>query len=158
VRVDIASELFENPTAVRPFCTATSQLKRVASPVRNAPRHVGFTAGLFGKFETVMKTCIGTPIGSRMPARVVRARAAAKSMMLATSAAVRRDVVPIGTEIGSLMIGWRISPCTPPKVAIGYGNGAGAAITGKPGAAAPWVVPATFAVGDKTYGSAMPLM
>src|SRR4051794_22047246 len=106
----MASELFEKPTAVRPFWTATSQLKRVASPVRNAPRQVGGTAGLFGKLDTVMKTCIGTPIGSRIPARVVRARAAAKSMMLATSAAVRRGVVPIGVEIGSLIIGWRISP------------------------------------------------
>src|SRR4051795_11264151 len=61
VRVDIARELFEKPTAVRPFWTATSQLNKVASPVRNAPRQVGFTAGLFGLLETVMKTCIGTP-------------------------------------------------------------------------------------------------
>ena len=29
-----------------------------------------------------MKTCIGVPIGNRMPARVIRARSAAKSMML----------------------------------------------------------------------------
>src|SRR4051794_28702100 len=154
----MARELFEKPTAVRPFWTATSQLNKVASPVRNAPRQVGFTAGLFGLLETVMKTCIGTPIGNRMPARVVRARAAAKLIMLATSAAVRRGWPLIGVEIGSLMIGWRISPWTPPKVAIGYANGTGAALTANPGAAAPCSVPPTLGAGDNTYGSAIPLM
>src|SRR5437764_15088532 len=57
VRVETANELFENPTAVRPFWTATSQLNKVASPVRNAPRTVGPTLGSFGLFSTVIKTC-----------------------------------------------------------------------------------------------------
>jgi hypothetical protein len=152
--------LFEKPTAVRAFCTATSQLKNVASPVRNVPSTVGPIAGSFGKFTTVMKTCIGTPMGSRIPARVVRALSAAKSMMAATSAAVRRGWPLIVPGSGSLMIGCRISPCTPPNVASGYGNGGGVPMTGKPGAGAPCIkVPLTRSgVGDKTYGTAMPLM
>src|ERR1043165_2116240 len=129
-RVERARELVENATAERPFCTATSQLKRVASPVRKAPSTVGATLGLFGKFSTVMKTCIWVPMGNRIPARVIRARSAAKSIILLTSAAVRRGWPLIVPGIGSPTIGWRISRCSPPKVAIGYGNGGGAARIG----------------------------
>jgi len=55
-----------------------------------------------------MNASICVPMGNRIAARVVRTRSAAKLMMLATSAAVRRAWPLIAPGSGSLMIGWRI--------------------------------------------------
>src|ERR1051325_1985714 len=75
VRAEIAaalpkSELLrEKYTAVRAFCTATSQLNIVASGVRNVPSTTGATPLEPGLLTTVMNTWAGTPAGVRVPAR-----------------------------------------------------------------------------------------
>src|SRR5262245_38378194 len=48
VRAEYARFVFEKNSAVRAFCTDTSQLKIVASGVRNVPRMVGATPGESG--------------------------------------------------------------------------------------------------------------
>ena len=83
----VASRLEKN-NAVLAFCTDTSQLKMVASPVRKVPRIVGATPGVVGLFTTVMKTWAGCPLGKRMPARVMAARCAERVRMFVTSLAV----------------------------------------------------------------------
>src|SRR6185369_6612284 len=105
-------------SAVRAFCTETSQLNRVVSgDVQNDPRITGGPPATFGLFTTEMNTCAGCPRGNRIPARVVRARFAAATIMLVTSDAVSRATeFGNATPLGSLMIGMRISPAAPPKV------------------------------------------
>ena len=49
----------EKNNAVRAFWTETSQLKMVASLVRNVPNTVGAVPGWSGLFTTEMKTCAG---------------------------------------------------------------------------------------------------
>src|SRR5476651_2150579 len=120
----------EKKTAVRAFCTATSQLNIVVfGVVQNVPSTTGATPLAFGLFTTVMNTCAAVPRGRRIPARVVRVRFAAAAMMLVTSCAVSRAVPPgNGTAEGSAMIGWRNWPDSPPRFIAGYANGAGEAI------------------------------
>ena len=77
----MASWLFEENTAVRAFCTATSQENMVASPTRKVPSTDGGSSALSGLLTTVMKTFAETPMGSRIPARVMEARRAALVMM-----------------------------------------------------------------------------
>src|ERR1051326_7390956 len=79
-----------------------------------------------------MKTWADWPRGRRMPARVVRARLAAATMIFVISEAVRR-AVPAGksTVDGSAIIGCRNWPVTPPNSGVGYANAAGAACSVK---------------------------
>jgi len=130
----------EKNTAVRAFCTATSQLKRVVlDEVQNVPSTVGATPSELGLLTTVMKTWAAWPRGRRMPARVVRQRFAAATSMLETSIAVSRAPPPgRGVDTGSFMSGWRSSPVSPPRVMTGYGNAGGVVMsvygaTGAPG-------------------------
>ena len=98
-----------NNTGTRILC--------VSGDVQNVPSTTGATPAAFGLLTTLMKTCIGTPRGRRMPARVVRARFAPAVRMAVTSAAVSRAVPPgNATALGSAMMAWRISPATPPSV------------------------------------------
>ena len=111
----------EKKTDVRAFCTATSQLNRVVSgDVQKVPSTVGGTPLELGLFTTETKTCADCPRGRRIPARVVRARFAAATIMFVTSAAVRRATPPgKGTNDGSSTIGWRSWPVSPPKFTAG---------------------------------------
>lgn len=95
VRAEYARFVVEKNTAVRAFCTATSQLKRVVfDDVQNVPSTVGATPLEFGLFTTEMNTSVRCPRGNRMPARVVRARLAAATMIFVTSIAESRAVLP----------------------------------------------------------------
>src|SRR3954468_24893007 len=129
----------EKKSAVRAFCTETSQLNRVESAeVKNEPRITGGLPAEFGLFTTDIKTCAACPRGNRIPARVVRARFAAATMIFVTSAALRRaTALGSATPPGSAIIGMRISPAAPPSVSGGYEIGPGPAVTGKAAKFAP---------------------
>lgn len=53
----------------------------VASPTRKVPSTDGGSSALSGLLTTVMNTFAETPMGSRIPARVMEARRAALVMM-----------------------------------------------------------------------------
>src|SRR5208283_5928572 len=105
VLVENARVLSEKNTAVRAFCTETSQEKTVASGVRKIPRTAGAWPGWFGLLTTVMNVSAGWPAGRRIPARVTRVRAAALAMIAETSAAVSRGCPSMSPATGSAMIG-----------------------------------------------------
>src|SRR5580658_9921887 len=126
VRAEKARVAFEKKTAVRAFCTETSQEKIVASGVRNVPSTAGATPGWFGLLTTEMKTSAIWPTGRRIAARVTSARAAAFEMICVTSAADRRACPEIVPATGSPMIGALTCPLTPPRTPVGHGSGASA--------------------------------
>ena len=123
------------------------------------PSTTGATPSTPGLFTTVMKTCAGEPGGSRMPPRVMRQRFAAVLMMLETSMSVSL-AAPSGKNDGSLIMGWRTSPVSPPMVATGYGNGAGELVSVNGEISAPGKLPngitAPSLVFVRTYSSRIP--
>ncbi len=72
MRDDMASWRLEKKTAVRAFCTATSQLNIVGFTGAEDAENRGGSPFLYGLFTTVMKTFAPSAEGKRMPARVIR--------------------------------------------------------------------------------------
>ena len=106
---------------MRAFCTATSQLNRVAfDDVQNVPSTVGATPSELGLLTTVMNTC--ADLAARQPDAGTRGAGAIRGGDddVGDFVAVSRAAPPgSGTADGSAMMGWRNSPVSPPKVTTG---------------------------------------